>query len=56
MYKIQMKTETFNDVLFKLAELLENKIGCEMEGTKGALVYDSWSIARMHYLGVFSSY
>ena len=46
----------FREVIFKLLELVETSISNEMSSTRGALMYDSWTNSRMHYLGMFVTY
>eukprot|EP00171_Calliarthron_tuberculosum_P023317 IDg23317t1 len=55
-HTVHISKETLEDVLFKLVELVEKRIAHEMNGTRGALLYDGWSSNGTHYIGVFASY
>ena len=55
-YVVHFKKETVQDVMFKLAELVEARIRTEMANTLGAPMFDGWSCAGTHYTGLFASY
>ena len=47
---------SFKYTLFKLEELVEAKIRTEKKATKGAIMYDGWSVNGTHYLGIMAVY
>lgn len=55
-FKVPIGAKTIVSVIFKLVALVEQCIGDEMEGSRGALMYDGWSCADTHYIAAVASY
>ncbi len=55
-HEIAVVRKTVNDVIFKLAELVERRIAKELRGTTGAIMYDGWSKNSVHYVAIYASY
>ncbi len=43
-------------ILFSVAEKVENRISAEMKSTKGAIMHDGWTFGRCHYIGLLPVY
>lgn len=46
----------FRNVIFKLVELVEQRIYEELISTKGSVLYDGWTFNESHFVGVILSY
>ena len=55
-YSVSMSIERFTNIIFALVELVEKKIGNEMQDTKGAILFDGWSTNDMHFTAIIASY
>ena len=53
---ISISRQNLTRIIFALTEAVEHRIGKEMKGTCGALMYDGWTTGSMHYVGLFASY
>ncbi len=43
-------------VIFHLVEFIKNRIAAELQGTRGALIYEGCSCNDLHYVAVIASY
>ncbi len=48
--------KTMVQVIFQLVQLVEKRITAELQGTRGALLYESWSYNCVHYVATIASY
>ena len=55
-YNCAVCRKTISETIFKLVELVENRIALELEETRGAVLYDGWTVNSMHYVALVASY
>eukprot|EP00171_Calliarthron_tuberculosum_P002661 IDg2661t1 len=55
-FNVEISKATMVDVIFKLVEMVERYITEELSNTRGAIIYDGWTVNGMHYVGLFTSY
>jgi len=55
-FKARISQEHLVKIILALVELVELKIGIEIQDKKGALMYDGWECRGTHYIGVFLLY
>ena len=54
---MNVSIKTVKNVLFVLTEMVEKAIAKELAAAKvGALMYNAWNKASVHYMGLFASY
>jgi hypothetical protein len=54
---VRLSSETLKATMFKMVEMIEKVIGEEMkEAALGAVMYDGWSQAGTHFIGMIATY
>ena len=55
-YDVKISIKAVVSLIFQLVELVEQSIGKELAGTKGALMFDGWTCNRVNYVALYASY
>jgi len=52
----EFRGKKITDLLLALVRVVEKRISEEMDGTKGAIMYDRWTTSGTYYLGIIAVY
>ena len=55
-YDTKISPQILIDTIFKVMELVEEKIQEEISGTKGSILFDGWTCNDIHYVCVLLTY
>jgi len=53
-FNIVFSRKTITTVILALVQIVEKRIAAELNGTKGAIMYDGWTRSGTHYLGIIA--